>query len=103
MEPTKSTATENLNVVAAGLAAAPQGEVIRLLEELSMATINLQDQTHNLSDALKPVLRNEPLSDGMGKDQREPNTDLGSMVQMIINRVNATNHVVVDARSRLEL
>ena len=83
--------------------AAPQGEIARLLDELNMATMKLQDNSNMLSDSLRPILRNEQTGEALGKEQADASTDLGNFLHTLIARVNATNRVVMDSRNRLEL
>lgn len=97
MEPSKTQDARHATV------AVPQNEIARLLDELNSVTINLQDSTDGLREELRPILRNEPTGDVLGKESREASTDLGSFLMSVIARVEATNRTVTDSRSRLEL
>ena len=99
MEPTKP-----MNLVAGGGTATQKAssEIARLIDHLQNATMNLQDNTVGLQDALRPVLRNEP-TDANPASEIDCTTDLGNVLAVIISRVEATNRVVLDSRDRVEL
>lgn len=96
------TATEARNIAVEAKASAPQSEIARLLDQLSVASNNLFDNSVILTESLRPVLRNEPGSISESKTI-DAATDLGGFLAMLIDRVNRNNDVIVDARNRLEL
>ncbi len=81
----------------------PSGEITRLCDELSMASANLLDNTDGLRDQLGPILRNEPTSMPTESKSYDPSTDLGQYLSMIISRIQTTNDIVADSRSRIDL
>lgn len=86
------------------LIGAPHGEIASLLDELKLATTNLQDNLAGLGELLQPILRNEPTTENaVATTERAASTDLGHSLVALISRVNTINGVVIDVRNRVEL
>lgn len=77
-------------------------EISKLLDALSMATANLEDNVSELSLALTSVKRNEPSTD-QGIAEHQASTDIGQFLSMLISRVDRVNNTVRDNRDKLEI
>lgn len=82
--------------------ATPQGEVIRLIEQLNIATLNLSENYYNLDMKLNAIKRNEPMAGGESTDTSST-TDLGGVIAMITSRVQSLNLAILDTTDKVEL
>lgn len=83
--------------------AAPQSEISRLLDELNIVSMDLQDNTASLIGTLRPIIRNEPSAEDNAAKGYDASTEMGQFLCTVITRLRAMNAAVNDTRSKVEL